>query len=452
MAQPAKRLTDAQLRAWLDHRPTDRRNIRDGAIPGLALRLGPSMMTFTLLLRVKGEGSVSDRGQKKNGKLQRVTLGEYPEITLDAARGLASTYLDQARRGISPVKALEAAATAGGLTVAQIAQTFIDDYAKMRELRALRKYEQAIEVHIVPHLGGILADELTREQVRDAMKKVMVKRPRGAGARDRPRGGKEAARTMLTVLRQMITWGMEEDKIKREVNPAANMEKNLPKKKKGERVLSLEEAREAWRAAGDLGYPFGPVYQLDLLTGNRRGEWSKCRVSYLDLAQGLQVIPAASYKSDHVHVMPLVPQAVQILNWVLTYHPRSKGDYIFSGSDGASPLAGWSKAQKRMRDAIYANTGALPKPWNPHDIRRTVATRIAEALGEGGDKLVKRVLGHADQEVTAIYNRYAYVKEMRHALTQWANELLATEKMVYVCGEPANVACVEGPRPTSLAA
>jgi integrase len=137
---------------------------------------------------------------------------------------------------------------------------------------------------------------------------------------------------------------------------------------------------------------------------------------------------------------------------VLTYHPRSKGDYIFSGTDGASPLSGWSKAQKRMMDAIYANTGALPKPWNPHDIRRTVATRIAEALGEVGDKLVKRVLGHADQEVTAIYNRYAYVKEMRHVLTQWANELLATEKMYYVCGEPANVASGERPRPTSLAA
>ena len=452
MTQRMSKLTDAQLRGWVRNRPPSRVTVKDGAVAGLSLRLGPSVMTWTLRLRVKGEGGVSDRGQKKNGKLQRVTLGEYPEITLDAARGLASTYLDQARRGISPVKALEAAATAGGLTVAQLAQTFIDDYAKMREFRALRKYEQAIAVHIVPHLGGVLADELTREQVREAMKKVMVKRPRGAGARDRPRGGKEAARTMLSVLRQMITWGIDEDKIKREVNPAANMEKNLPKKKKGERVLSLEEAREAWRAAGDLGYPFGPVYQLDLLTGNRRGEWSKCRASFLDLAQGLQIIPAASYKSDHVHVMPLVPEAVQILNWVLTHHPRSKGDYIFSGTDGASPLSGWSKAQRRMRDAIYANTGALPKPWNPHDIRRTVATRIAEALGEGGDKLVKRVLGHADQEVTAIYNRYAYVKEMRRVLTQWANELLATEKMVYVCGDPGNIVCVEGPRPTSLAA
>ncbi len=62
------------------------------------------------------------------------------------------------------------------------------------------------------------------------------------------------------------------------------------------------------------------------------------------------------------------------------------------------------------------------------------------------------MLGHADQEVTAIYNRYAYVKEMRRFLTQWANELLATEKMVYVCGNPDTVTSGAGPRPESLAA
>jgi Arm DNA-binding domain len=128
----SKKLTDAQLRAWLKKRPAKAEDIPDGSVSGLCLRLSPFMMTWSLRLRVKGEGGVSERGQKKNGKLHRVTLGEYPEITLDTARALASTYLDQARRGISPVKALEAGATAGGLTVAQLAKTFIDDYAKMR--------------------------------------------------------------------------------------------------------------------------------------------------------------------------------------------------------------------------------------------------------------------------------------------------------------------------------
>jgi hypothetical protein len=46
-------------------------------------------------------------------------------------------------------------------------------------------------------------------------------------------------------------------------------------------------------------------------------------------------------------------------------------------------------------------------------------------LGDHGDKLVKRVLGHADGSVTAIYNRYAYVREMRHALEVWADDLTA---------------------------
>jgi hypothetical protein len=35
------------------------------------------------------------------------------------------------------------------------------------------------------------------------------------------------------------------------------------------------------------------------------------------------------------------------------------------------------------------------------------------------------VLGHSDGSVTAIYNRYGYVKEMRKVLAQWTGELLA---------------------------
>ncbi len=50
---------------------------------------------------------------------------------------------------------------------------------------------------------------------------------------------------------------------------------------------------------------------------------------------------------------------------------------------------------------------ALSKRLTSHALRRTVATRIAEALGEQEDKLVQRVLGHSDGLVTAIYNRCA---------------------------------------------
>jgi hypothetical protein len=68
-----------------------------------------------------------------------------------------------------------------------------------------------------------------------------------------------------------------------------------------------------------------------------------------------------------------------------------------------------------------------------YDLRRTVATRIAEALGIGGDQLIEKVLGHSDSSVTAIYNRYGYVKEMRKVLMQWTGELLIDKPFEVQC-------------------
>jgi integrase len=189
-------------------------------------------------------------------------------------------------------------------------------------------------------------------------------------------------------------------------------------------VLSLEEARLVYRVAGSLGYPFGPIYRLLLLTGCRSGEWSGCLGSFVDLEQALLVLPAQHYKSDHLHVVPLVPQAVEILREVFAAVPRSPDKYIFSGTGGAKPVVGWPKVHARMLKEICAETGErVSNRWTPHDLRRTVATRLAETLGVGGEQMIRRVLGHSDGSVTAIYNRYGYVKEMRAVLNQWATEL-----------------------------
>ncbi len=426
-----KKLTDTAVRAGLKSPPRARKDLVDGAVPGLTLRLGPHGATWSLVLRVVGEGGVTQRGHQRKGRRQRVSLGEYPATSIEAARSLANTYLDQAKRGISPLAALESAATAGGYAVNALSEKFISDYVRLKELRALAKYHGAIRVHIVPALGDVLADTVNREQVRGLVKKTMVRVARGQGPRDRPRGGKEAARTVLGVLRKMINWGMREQLLTRSDNPATGMEDNLPKKKRKERVLSLEEARIVWRAAETLGYPFGPTYQLLLLTGCRPGEWSACLRQYVDIEQSLLVLPADAYKSDHVHVVPLVPRAVELLEYVLSHHHGQSGEHIFSGTDGKKRLSGWPKAHARMMRAICAISGERPgAPWTPHDLRRTVATRIAERLGVGGEQLIKRVLGHSDGSVTAIYNRYGYVKEMRAVLDQWAIDLTADESKV----------------------
>jgi integrase len=289
-------------------------------------------------------------------------------------------------------------------------------------LTGLDQYEQAFVTHINPNIGRVLVDVLDREQVLELIRKVRIRRPRSDGDRGRGRGGSEAARTVIAVLRLVLAWAIRENLVKRADNPASGMEKNLPKKRKRDRVLSLDEARIVWRAAGSAGYAFGTHAQMMLLTGCRAGEWARSVWSWVDLKQKLLVIPAEAYKTNHIHVIPLVPEAMAILKNV----PKGRiGEYILSSTDGAKPIWGIGKFYRtRLPREIIAHTGsALSLPFTSHDLRRTVATRLGESLGVGGEQLIKKVLGHSDGSVTAIYNRYGYIKEMRAGLEAWAREL-----------------------------
>lgn len=421
-----KRLTDTWLKAALKkERVTPQVDVTDGTVPGLFVRLGNGdTATWSLQLRVAGEGGVSGRGHRRKGRKHRLTLGTYPAMSIEAARAKANELRDKANKGENPVAVLEGAATACGPTVRDLSKVFMKEYVDSRGLDSASKYEMAFDTHINPQVGEELAEFLTREQVRKVMDAARVKRKRPPGRGGGYIGGVEAARTAMGVFRHMYSWGMDEGKLNRKDNPVSKITKNLPKKKEGEVVLSLREARIVWDASEMTGYPFGSQTQLQLLTGTRLDELASARVEWIDMNEALLIVSADEYKSDHVHVVPLVPQAIEILKRI----PRpTKGPYLFSSTDGSVPIQGVAKYYRtRLADAIIAITGAkFPKKLTSHVNRRTVATRIAEVLGDEGDKLVKRVLGHADRSVTAVYNRYAYVKEMRRVLETWANDLTA---------------------------
>lgn len=420
-----KRLTDAQLRALQKTERTEEHLLPDGTVSGLAIRLFPGgAANWTLRLRVAGEGGVNEHGKRLLGRKIRLNLGNYPTVTIESARAQANYLIGEAKRGVNPKDALKAAATAGTLTVEDLSREFMQEHIYSRELDSAANYENAFKVHIIPQVGERLAELLAREDVRAVMEKARTKRPRPNGQRGGPIGGVEAARTAMGVLRHMYSWALEEGKLKRKDNPVSKLTKNLPKQKQGDVVLTLAESRIVWQAARLTGYPFGTHVQLMLLTGCRLDEWASACAGWIDYEESLIVIPADEYKTGHVHVVPLVPQALAILKSIP--QPRT-GDYLLSSDRGRTPIRGVSKFYRtRLADAIVSVTGSkLSKDFTSHDLRRTVATRIAEVLGENGDKLVKRVLGHSDGSVTSIYNRYAYVREMRQVLEIWANDLTA---------------------------
>lgn len=110
------RLTDTAFIGRIKEPRAAQAEIADGAVPGLAVRVGRGpAATWSLVLRVRGEGGVSRRGFAKKGRRYRFTLGNYPEMSLDEARARANEFRSRANAGESPAIALEAAA--GGLTV-----------------------------------------------------------------------------------------------------------------------------------------------------------------------------------------------------------------------------------------------------------------------------------------------------------------------------------------------
>ena len=75
-------------------------------------------------------------------------------------------------------------------------------------------------------------------------------------------------------------------------------------------------------------------------------------------------------------------------------------------------------------DAWISAAGASVRPWRLHDIRRTVATRMAESgvLPHVIEAVLNHVSGHR-AGVAGVYNRAIYSEEKRQALQRWAEHI-----------------------------
>ena len=119
-------------------------------------------------------------------------------------------------------------------------------------------------------------------------------------------------------------------------------------------------------------------------------------------------------KNARVHEVPLASQAIDILR---TINRRDGRALVFGSRKG--PFSGWSKAKASLDARVSAALGRSP-PWRLHDIRRTVATRMAD-LGVQ-PHVIEAVLNHISGHkagVAGVYNRATYAAEKRHALDMW---------------------------------
>jgi integrase len=171
-----------------------------------------------------------------------------------------------------------------------------------------------------------------------------------------------------------------------------------------ERVLPDAELAKVWNACADDDY--GHSIKLLILTGQRRREVGEMTWSELDRNTGKWRIPGARTKNGRDHELTLPGAAWAIID---TVHPRHGNDHLFSRSSRG--FTGWSAAK-----VLLDQRAKIATPWVVHDLRRSVATGLANLGVEPHviEALLNHVSGHK-RGVAGTYNRSTYAVQTRNA-------------------------------------
>nr|WP_312014382.1 tyrosine-type recombinase/integrase [Bradyrhizobium sp. AUGA SZCCT0283] len=220
------------------------------------------------------------------------------------------------------------------------------------------------------------------------------------------------ARAMHSALSKMFNWALEKRRVGQ--NPLDALKRpSAPKAR--DRVLDDREITKLWRATGQVSKPFDAAVKLLLLTGCRLNEVAQMEVGELSDDLSMWTIPSERTKNGRVHQVPLSLLARAII----AKTERLDGCKFVFSTTGTTPISGWSKTKARL-DARMEGVAS----WRIHDIRRGVATGMAE-LGIA-PHVIELVLNHvsgARGGVAGIYNRAVQMAERRAALEAWAKHI-----------------------------
>jgi integrase len=240
-------------------------------------------------------------------------------------------------------------------------------------------------------------------------------------------GKRRTADMVVTDLTTIEEWYAPRNKgyVKRFKGNIPKMDKAKPRK----RVLSENELRAVWDAAGQSG-AFGAIIKMLLFTAQRREKVTTMKWNDLNLETGRWTIPRPD-KGDpkgSPEWLMLPAPAIAVLKEQL---PK-RGDYVFPSARGRGPVIGLGQ----LRRAFDAKLPPMPR-WVLHDLRRTSRTtmmRIKIEATVNGQKeeiraidseLAEAIIGHQIGGVEGIYAQYKFESEMPLALARLADKILS---------------------------
>jgi integrase len=353
-------------------------------------------------LRIREGGSRTWVYRYRVGTKQHsITLGSATSVPLALARENAGQLEAKIRLGGNPALDKQTARAAAGDTVGALIDEYMDARASDWRPNSLRQVRRHLLQYAKP-LHGLPVIAVSQRNVADLLDKIAKN------------SGEISANRLRASLETFVAWV-----IRKGIRlPEGNVVSYTGKRKESSRsrVLSDAELKAVWGACDDTDH--SACVKLLLLTGQREAEIGGLR--WEEVADDRIELPGSRTKNKRPHVVPLSDPARAILDQF-----RMVGRVHVFGRDDVAGFRGWGVSKQRL-DQRIAKAGAPLAPWVVHDLRRTVATKMAEHGVQ--PHIVEAVLNHVSGHkagVAGIYNRATYDREKRDALNLWAEHVLA---------------------------
>lgn len=326
-----------------------------------------------LILRVSSNGSKVFYVRRKVKSIsERVQIGRFPELSVEQARKMAASILNDIAIGNNPKEV--ARKQKGEPTLGELHQLYMEGHARQQCVR-LHDMQKDFERYV-----GDWSDkkytQIRRIEVQARVNHV------------RDKNGPGAANHLIILMRAVFNWHLRNETITGD-NPWAGIKQY--KIQSRERFLRPEELVRFFDALALVNDQTIHDYVLiSLYTGARRANVLAMRWDQIDFDLAIWRIPLTKNKESHF--VPLTDAAIAVLS---ERKGETTSQWVFPGKNPENhlvePKRAWYSLLKK----------ADIEDLRIHDLRRTLASYMA--INNHNLPIIAKTLGHKSIAATQIY-------------------------------------------------
>ncbi|WP_370976862.1 integrase domain-containing protein [Enterobacter roggenkampii] len=330
-------------------------------------------------------------------------LGAFPALSLADARGLRADYLALLANGIDPQIQAEVAEEQQQIALDSIFSTVAANWFHIKSKSVTPDYAKdiwrSLEKDVFPAIGEISVQQIKARTLVEALEPIKA------------RGALETVRRVVQRINEIMIYAVNTGLI--DANPASGVGMAFEKpKKQNMPTLRPEELPKLMRSLimSNLSVPTRCLIEWQLLTLVRPSEASGARWAEIDLDAKLWTIPAERMKAKREHIVPLSPQASEILEVMKPISAHR--EHVFpSRNDPKKPM------NSQTANAALKRIGYEGK-LVAHGLRSIASTYLNES--EFNSDIIEAALAHVDKdEVRRAYNRTTYLAQRVELMNFW---------------------------------